>query len=122
MHLRVGYELIYDCPQPTPMMLMVNIHHSRANDIVRPDLLQTTPAVPSTTYRDGFGNWCTRLVVPRGRTVLSANAQYWKGECQYRMGRYKDALDSFYNLISDYPMSQKLAASTHQGRTGGCRP
>ncbi len=72
MHLRVGYELIYDCPQPTPMMLMVNIHHSRANDIVRPDLLQTTPAVPSTTYRDGFGNWCTRLVVPRGRTVLSA--------------------------------------------------
>ena len=28
------------------------------------------------------------------------------------MGRYKDALDSFYNLISDYPMSQKLAAST----------
>ena len=47
-----------------------------------------------------------------GQSSLSANAQYWKGECQYRMGRYKDALDSFYNLISDYPMSQKLAAST----------
>ena len=53
MHLRVGYELIYDCPQPTPMMLMLmlmlNIHHSRANDIVRPDVLQTTPVVPKTT-------------------------------------------------------------------------
>lgn len=47
-----------------------------------------------------------------GQSSLSANAQYWKGECQYRMGRYKDALDSFYSLISDYPMSQKLAAST----------
>ena len=30
MQIRVGYELIYDCPQPTPMMLMLNIHHSRA--------------------------------------------------------------------------------------------
>ncbi len=47
-----------------------------------------------------------------GQSSLSANAQYWKGECQYRMGRYKDAQDSFYRLISDYPMSQKLAAST----------
>ena len=41
MQLRVGYELIYDCPQLTPMMLMLNIHHTRASDIVIPD------------YRDG---------------------------------------------------------------------
>jgi hypothetical protein len=33
MQIRVGYELIYDCPQPTPMMLMLNIHHTRASDI-----------------------------------------------------------------------------------------
>jgi hypothetical protein len=26
MQIRVGYELIYDCLQPTPMMLMLNIH------------------------------------------------------------------------------------------------
>ena len=30
MQIRVGYELIYDCPQPTPMMLMLNIHHTLA--------------------------------------------------------------------------------------------
>jgi outer membrane protein assembly factor BamD (BamD/ComL family) len=30
----------------------------------------------------------------------------------YRMGRYKDALTSFYNVVSYYPLSQKLAAST----------
>ena len=39
MQIRVGYELIYDCPQPTPMMLMLNIHHTRASDIVIPDHL-----------------------------------------------------------------------------------
>ncbi len=47
-----------------------------------------------------------------GHSILAANAQYWMGECQYRMGRYKDALTSFYNVVSYYPLSQKLAAST----------
>lgn len=47
-----------------------------------------------------------------GHSTLAANAQYWMGECQYRMGRYKDALTSFYNVVSYYPLSQKLAAST----------
>ena len=46
------------------------------------------------------------------QTSLAANAQYWVGECQYRMGRYKDALKAFYNVVSYYPLSPKLAAST----------
>jgi len=36
MQLRVAYELIYSCPQPTPMMLMLNIHHTRASDMSSP--------------------------------------------------------------------------------------
>jgi hypothetical protein len=27
LEIRVGYELIYDCPQPTPMMLVLHIHY-----------------------------------------------------------------------------------------------
>jgi hypothetical protein len=44
MQIRLGYELVYDCPQPTPMLLMLNIHHSRVADIVTPDPL--SPAHP----------------------------------------------------------------------------
>lgn len=47
-----------------------------------------------------------------GQTSLAANAQYWVGECQFRMGRYKEALKAFYNVVSYYPLSPKLAAST----------
>ena len=47
-----------------------------------------------------------------GQSALSANAQYWMGECQYRTGHYKDALGSFFNVISYYPLSQKIAAWT----------
>ena len=46
MQIRVGYELIYDCPQPTPMILTLNIHYSRASDLVKPDHLQIQPSVP----------------------------------------------------------------------------
>jgi tol-pal system protein YbgF len=47
-----------------------------------------------------------------GQSSLAANAQYWMGECQYRLGRYKDALKTFYHVVSYYPLSPKLAAST----------
>ncbi len=47
-----------------------------------------------------------------GQSSLAANAQYWVGECQFRMGRYKEALKAFYNVVSYYPLSPKLAAST----------
>lgn len=55
------------------MMLTLNIHYSRAADIVVPDCLVTTPAVPLSCYRDAFGNWCTRLVAPAGRFSVTAN-------------------------------------------------
>ncbi len=72
MLIRVGYELIYECPQPTPMMLMLNVHYSRASDIVTPDLLTTTPSVPVSAYRDIYGNWCTRIVAPAGQCRITS--------------------------------------------------
>jgi tol-pal system protein YbgF len=47
-----------------------------------------------------------------GHSILASNAQYWIGECEYRLGRYKEALTSFYNVVSYYPLSSKLPAST----------
>jgi transglutaminase-like putative cysteine protease len=74
MQIRVGYEIIYHCPQKTPMILMLHIHYSRAADIVIPDYLTTDPSVPITAHRDVYGNWCSRIVAPIGRTRLSASA------------------------------------------------
>ena len=66
MKIRIGYEIVYECEQPTPMILMLNIHYSRMNDVLVPDHLLTDPAVPLVAYRDAFGNWCSRIVAPRG--------------------------------------------------------
>jgi transglutaminase-like putative cysteine protease len=72
MQIRIGYDVIFDCPQGAPMILMLNVHYSRASDIIVPDHLTTTPSVPITGYRDLFGNWCNRIVAPPGPIRLTS--------------------------------------------------
>lgn len=74
MKIRIGYELIYDCPQPTPMILTLNVHYSQVSDLIIPDYLITDPPVPLTAYRDSYGNWCTRIIAPKGQLKLSTDA------------------------------------------------
>jgi transglutaminase-like putative cysteine protease len=75
MKLRIGYELIYECPKPTPMILTLNVHFSRVSDLVIPDYLLTDPSLSIKAYRDLFGNWCTRVVAPAGRTRFFTDAR-----------------------------------------------
>ena len=73
MQIRLGYELIYQSPQPTPMILNLQVHYTRSTDMVRADQISTEPWVPLTSYRDGFGNLCTRLVAPPGLIRITAD-------------------------------------------------
>ena len=75
MQIRVGFEMVYDCPQPTPMILNLNVHFTRVSDLVGRDDLVFDPPVPMTAYRDSFGNWCTRIVAPAGCTRIGADAR-----------------------------------------------
>ena len=74
MQIRAGFELIYDCPQLTPMIFNLNVHYTRVSDVVGRDDLMLDPPIPVAGYRDSFGNWCTRIVAPKGITSVSANA------------------------------------------------
>ena len=73
MRLRLGCRLTFELPAPTPMILLLTVHYSRASDLERPDLIVTDPPVPVEAYRDGFGNWCNRLVAPAGRFTVSTD-------------------------------------------------
>jgi transglutaminase-like putative cysteine protease len=56
------------------MILNLNVHFSRVSDLTGRDDLAFDPPVPSTAYRDSFGNWCTRVVAPHGSLRVSADA------------------------------------------------
>jgi tol-pal system protein YbgF len=47
-----------------------------------------------------------------GRSPLASSAQYWIGECEFRLGRYREAMESFEKMLSRYPSSPKVAAAT----------
>ena len=65
MQIRFGYELVYRCAQPVPMILMLEVHASRTPDLLRSDRLTTVPAVPLDQYIDGFGNRLCESSPPR---------------------------------------------------------
>lgn len=72
MLIRAGYDITYDCPHPVPAVFLLNVHHSRLDDIVAETPLTCVPAAPVRTYFDGFGNRCSRVLLPAGRTTLTA--------------------------------------------------
>ena len=76
MLIRVGFRLQFRLPQPTPLIAMLSVHYSRYGDLVRADDLVASPRVPFQCYRDGFGNWCTRMVAPAGEFVLSTDGVF----------------------------------------------
>lgn len=71
MRISIGCRLTYAFSQPTPLIALLNVHHSRFADLEQKDDLRTTPSVPIQNYRDDFGNWCSRLVAPAGTLTLS---------------------------------------------------
>jgi transglutaminase-like putative cysteine protease len=74
MQIRVGFEMVYEFAARTPVVLMLNVHPSRASDMIEPDQLRIAPALPLTRYLDAFGNVCTRLVAPAGELKISTDA------------------------------------------------
>jgi transglutaminase-like putative cysteine protease len=66
MLIRLGYEIAVECPRPTPLISLLEIHQDRQGDIERQTQVITSPSVPSTTYRDIHGNACRRFMAPQG--------------------------------------------------------
>ena len=73
MQIRAGYEISYECPQPTPMILQLSVHSSRAHDVITPDRIRMDPTIPVNTCHDTFGNLCHVITAPAGRTTFSAD-------------------------------------------------
>ncbi|MFG1462587.1 transglutaminase family protein [Xanthobacter sp. DSM 24535] len=73
MKIHAGYQIAYDCPQPTPMILTLSVHPSRVADLLTPDRVMLDPSVPVNTYHDSFGNFCHVINAPAGRLTMSAD-------------------------------------------------
>ena len=66
MLIKYGYDITISCNQPTAVVNLLTLHEERIKDLLEPEALVLTPDVPTSTYRDTFGNICRRFTAPVG--------------------------------------------------------
>ena len=71
MLIDAGFDIAFECPAPTPMILQLSIHPSRDADLLTPDRIASDPPLPMRSYLDLFGNRVTRVEVPAGLVTFS---------------------------------------------------
>jgi transglutaminase-like putative cysteine protease len=71
MLIEAGYEIAFECPAQTPMLLQLNVHPSRDADLLTPDSINSDPPLATRSYIDHFGNRVTRVEVPAGLVTFS---------------------------------------------------
>lgn len=70
MLIRLGYDIHFQVAASVPMIAHLNVHSSRAPDLLEPDQLRIEPAVEIEQYHDSFGNLASRFLLPPGRVRL----------------------------------------------------
>lgn len=73
MRIQAGFDIAYNLPQTTAMILMLTVHPSRVADLLSPHEIVFTPALRSRCYLDCFGNVCTRVQAPAGRFEMKSS-------------------------------------------------
>jgi transglutaminase-like putative cysteine protease len=73
MLIRLGYDLQFYLPADTAMVALLNVHPTRAGELVEPDEMRIEPRVAATSYLDDFGNRCVRFLAPAGPLRLTAS-------------------------------------------------
>jgi transglutaminase-like putative cysteine protease len=70
MLIRTGYELVFEVPRPTAMLLMLYLHPERAPALRGPERIDIEPATPVEDFTDWFGNRAARITAPAGTLRL----------------------------------------------------
>ena len=74
MRIRVGFELVYEFAESTPMVLMLNVHPSRAGDLLKPDQLQDFAAGSRHPLSRYVRQHLPPPVAPAGQIEISTDA------------------------------------------------
>ncbi|MGA8027128.1 MAG: transglutaminase family protein [Bryobacteraceae bacterium] len=70
MRIRLGYDIEFYIPRSVPIVALLNIYSSRAQDLIEPDQTRIEPDVKIDEYIDSFGNKCSRFLAQPGALRL----------------------------------------------------
>jgi transglutaminase-like putative cysteine protease len=66
MLIRIGYELAFEVPRPTPLLMVLYLHPEVARALRHPERIAVKPAVELQEFVDWFGNRAARVLAPAG--------------------------------------------------------
>lgn len=70
MLMRIGFEIVIECSEPTPVLLALYPHASNARRVRGSDHIRMDPETAVEEYSDSFGNRCARIEASSGATTL----------------------------------------------------
>jgi len=73
MRIQIGYNLRFQIPATTPVLLLLHVQPNRYH-FLQPERLTLFPNVPLDTFLDVNGNLCTRLIAQPGLLTLTNDA------------------------------------------------
>ncbi|MEO5720455.1 MAG: transglutaminase family protein [Chthoniobacterales bacterium] len=71
MLIKIGFDIEFELPGPTPVILMLYVHPSRQADLRAEEKIRIEPEMPLTEFSDLYGNRCARIFAPAGNLRLS---------------------------------------------------
>ena len=74
MLIKIGFEIEFELPGPTPMILMLYVHPSRQADLRTEEKIHVEPGISLHDFIDLYGNRGARLLAPAGDLRLSLEA------------------------------------------------
>ena len=77
MRILAGFDLVFDCVQPTPLVLLLSVHPSREKDLLCSARLDFSPHVRANQFTDNFGNRAKRVVAPAGLLQVSTRFEMY---------------------------------------------
>src|SRR3979490_139896 len=74
MIIKIGFDIQFELPAPTPMILMLYVHPSRQADLRAEEKIIVEPDIPLNDFADLYGNRCARILAPAGDIRFSLEA------------------------------------------------
>ena len=66
MFIQIGFDIELGVTAPTALIYLLQVHPSRAADVVGSENISISPPLVTDFYRDSFDNHCARVRIPAG--------------------------------------------------------
>jgi transglutaminase-like putative cysteine protease len=70
MFIKIGFDIELNVASPMALIYLLQVHPSRRDDLLQPEVVGISPWLQTDEYLDAFGNLCGRVNAPAGTSSV----------------------------------------------------